>query len=511
MSKPVGSSRASKARKTKLRMPAVGMEAEFNVWVDGKEVVPEKFWKSPLDFIQVELLPREGRSSQIPTGGAVYFDRGVIEVVTPLIEIDQRCSARVVRSLWEQIAFVRDQLTRWEEQAGHEVRLRGYSSHYNVSYEIPESKQTPSRNIRKLALLLAYILPPPLMLLGGNRRSTGVGVRPRGDRVEITLDFTPEPSLMIVTAAAVIGIVRDVISWPSYELSTLEDLPIPLIDGVIPGKHTTRKGWLTKDFHYPRSPYTTDVDDVIWPCTDGETRSLREIGLETCRFFEDSISRYGDPFSTKLLFAILEGKSRSLLDLLDRPLAYDHVGVLCRWGAVLADRILEMSEDAKAAVRSSPHSSATDLIVEQVVDVRKHLEQEKGEVEPHDPKAAPSSSGRSPRPSRKAQSKAPRPPRTKPQPAAKSRTREKSSPRSAKREVAYPDRHLSRSVYERVFLALTSGKPLTISGKKYEAVGMDGWYRAIVKGKDGRKRSYTIDHLARQVDTLLPPPSRRPR
>ncbi len=31
------------------------------------------------------------------------------------------------------------------------------------------------------------------MLVGANRRSTGIGVRPRGNRIEITADFTPDP------------------------------------------------------------------------------------------------------------------------------------------------------------------------------------------------------------------------------------------------------------------------------------------------------------------------------
>lgn len=480
--KPHTRSTTQPKARSRLRMPAVGMESEFNVWVDGKEVVPEKFWKSPLDFIDIALLPRQGRSSQIPTGGAVYFDRGVIEVVTPPIELAPSCSARVVRSLWEQIGFVRDQLTRWEETSGHEVRLRGYSSHYNVSFEIPPSRQTKKRNEQKLALLLAYILPPPLMLLGANRKSTGVGVRPRGDRIEITLDFTPEPSLMIVTAAAIIGIVREVIRWRSYDLSVLEGLPIPLIDHVVPGKHTTRKGWLTKDFHYPRNPFTTDADEAVWKCTDGEIRSLREIALDTCNYFRSSIDEHGDPFSTHLLFAILSGESRSLLDLLDRPLAYDHVGILCKWGAVLADRILEMT--LAPPTRVDPERA----IVREVLEVRSSLESEK--LDPRKSGDGPSTTLTPP----------PRPPRTRP--SGPARTRREKRLHGTRHENAYPDKTLTRSVYERVFIAIASRPTVMISGKEYEPVGMDGWYRALFRGPDGKIRSYTIDHLASQVDTL---------
>src|SRR5713101_9000934 len=131
-------------------MPVAGMEAEFNVALDGVEIDPRAYWKDPTAFIDLPLLPREKSSLQLPTGGAVYFDRGVIEVVTPVIYLAPHSTARMVRNLWEQIAFVRDQLTKWEKRSGHTVRLKAYSSHYNISYEIPRSEQGPNRNIKKL-------------------------------------------------------------------------------------------------------------------------------------------------------------------------------------------------------------------------------------------------------------------------------------------------------------------------------------------------------------------------
>src|SRR5512140_50703 len=168
---------------TRLDMPVIGMESEFNVYLDGVEIIPDAFWKHPSAFINTPLLHRTGESSQVPTGGAVYFDRGVIEVVTPVIEIAEGCTARVVRNLWEHIGFLRDQLTQWEQRAGHHVRLKAYSTHYNISYEIPKEEQNPHRNEKKLALLLAYILTVPVAIVGTNRRSTGIGVRPRGARI----------------------------------------------------------------------------------------------------------------------------------------------------------------------------------------------------------------------------------------------------------------------------------------------------------------------------------------
>src|SRR5436305_5101411 len=293
-------------QRTRLEMPAIGMESEFNVWIDEIEVDPREYWGHPGAFIDRPLLPREKSSLQLPTGGAVYFDRGVIEVVTPVIELAPSSTARMVRNLWEQIGFVRDQLTRWGKENSHTVRLKAYSSHYSVSYEIPKRQQNKHRNIQKLALLLAYVLPVPVMVAGGNRRSTGVGVRPRGNRLEVTVDFTPDPGLMIATATLIVGIVREVMSWPSYELSLLRTLPIPVIDGVVPGKHTTRKGWLTKDFHYPQSPYTSDIDAPIWKTQFGEMMSLRTMAKRTAWYFRRSIRTFSDPFSFRLLFAILD-------------------------------------------------------------------------------------------------------------------------------------------------------------------------------------------------------------
>src|ERR1700692_1986618 len=227
-------------QRTRLEMPAIGMESEFNVWLDEVEVDPRAYWGHPGAFIDRPLLPREKTSLQLPTGGAVYFDRGVIEVVTPVIELAPHSTARMVRNLWEQMGFVREQLTKWEKANGHTVRLKAYRSHYNISYEIPKREQSATRNEKALALLLAYILPVPVMLVASNRRSTGVGVRPRGGRIEVTVDFTPDPGLMIAAATLIVGIVREVMRWPAYDLSVLRSLPIPVVEGVVPGPQPTR-------------------------------------------------------------------------------------------------------------------------------------------------------------------------------------------------------------------------------------------------------------------------------
>ncbi len=134
--------------RSELEMPVIGLESEFKVFVDDVETVPEELWRTPAAFIDKPLLKRTTKSSQLPTGGAVYFDGGVIELVTPVIEIAPHCTARVVRSLWEQIGFVRDQLDRWEKKNGRRVRLQAFSCHFNISFELAREERTATARFR---------------------------------------------------------------------------------------------------------------------------------------------------------------------------------------------------------------------------------------------------------------------------------------------------------------------------------------------------------------------------
>src|SRR6476620_5461857 len=93
---PAGASQA-------LALAAMGLEAECSLLLDGQPTRPEALFGSPRDFIRGDLMHREGTSYHLPTGGAVYFDTGVIEVATPVIEIERGCAARAGRSLWEAI------------------------------------------------------------------------------------------------------------------------------------------------------------------------------------------------------------------------------------------------------------------------------------------------------------------------------------------------------------------------------------------------------------------------
>jgi hypothetical protein len=317
----------------RLRLAAMGMEAECSLVVDGQPTRPEALFGSPRDFIRGELMHREGTSYHLPTGGAVYFDTGVIEVATPVVEIEPGCAARAGRLLWEAIQFIRQELDAWDARNGRESRLVGFSAHYNVSFELPPGQPANGRTIDQLAHLLTYILPAPVMLLGMNRRSTGVGVRPRKDRIEITSDFTPNPALMIATATLIVATVRAVMAWPSYSHEELARRRIPVIHGYAPMPHTSRKGWLARLDCYPDNPFACDIDAALWRTDrDGEL-SLRAIAARTVRHFWRAIGRLADPFTYKLIGEVVRGRSASLLELEDRPASYEDVGKQAAWDA----------------------------------------------------------------------------------------------------------------------------------------------------------------------------------
>jgi hypothetical protein len=187
------------------------------------------------------------------------------------------------------------------------------------------------------------VLAAPVMLLAANRRSTGVGVRPRGNRVEVTADFTPDAALMTATATLIVGIVRDVMHWPDYSLEQLATHEIPVVRGFVPIPHSSRTGWVAKHSCYPANPFTTDVDEGRWTMRSGERISLREMAGRTTRRFWRSISAHGDPFSLQLISGVMHGRAPSLLELDDRPEAYDDVGRLCTWSDLFPLALLPRS------------------------------------------------------------------------------------------------------------------------------------------------------------------------
>ncbi len=446
--------------RNELLLPVIGLEAEFRVYIDDELVVPEEYWRAPTAFIDRPLLYRTSKSSQLPTGGAVYFDGGVLEVVTPVIEIAPQCTARVVRSLWEQIGFIRNQLDRWEKRNAKRVRLEAYSCHFNISYELARAERNRNRTIQKLALLLAYLLPVPVIVTGANRRSTGMGVRPRRDRIEITLDFTPDPGLMAATTALIVGIVRDVIAWPSYRVDELEARKIPILTGMTPGRHATRNGWITRDFHFPRNPFAANANDRIWQVSDGRTLSLRELAREIASHFDDSIRRWSDPFSYRVLSAVLAGDTPSLLDLGDRPSAYDDVGRDVSWGTVIPEL-----QNFEGAMRDTEDRTAPR---------RRHADVEE--------KLAPPWRGESR--DRRARVTLP------------ARLERRDAPdRRGTPAAASSSPRLARSAYERVFRQLGSGKRLQIGPELLTPVSVKGWYHAVFRNTRGEERLLSIDQV----------------
>ena len=336
-----------------LALAATGMEAELELWIDGQHRRPEDVFGDPTAFIRGELMHRKGTSYHLPTGAAIYFDTGVIEVATPAIEIERGAAARAGRQLWESIRFLRRELDDWERRGGEPARLAGYSMHYNVSFELPAAQQGRQRTVRKLALLLTYILPFPVMLLATNRRSSsGVGVRPRGNRLEVTADFTPEPALSIATGSLILGIVRAVMRWPSYDLRMLERMEIPVVAGFAPAKHASRQGWVARFDRFPANPFTCDVDEPSWPLRDGRRVSLRELAGTITRRFWPSIRRLTGPFSLRLIGGVMRGRAPSLLDLADRPAAYEDVGRLCNWDDLFPERLLSRSRYEQVLIRA---------------------------------------------------------------------------------------------------------------------------------------------------------------
>jgi hypothetical protein len=342
----------SAASAARLQLAAIGLEAEFVLMIDGEQVRPEEAFGDPRGFIRQELVHRTGTSYHLPTAGAVYFDTGVIEIATPVIEIEPRCAERAGRSLWEGILFVREELDAWEQRTGREARLAGFSAHYNISFEDGVRERRNGRSVDKLALLLSYVLPLPVMMLAANRRSTGIGVRPRGDRIEVTADFTPSPGLMIATAALITGVVREVMRWPDFEPDRLEHAGIPVLAGYSPVPHTSRHGWLARYSCYPENPFAANIDEARWRTVDGRVLSLRGAARQITRRFWGSIRRMAAPVTARLIANIMRGRSPSLLELQDRPAEYEDVGRLCRWGDLFPERALRRSRYERVLMRA---------------------------------------------------------------------------------------------------------------------------------------------------------------
>jgi hypothetical protein len=308
----------------------IGLEAEFNLFVNGRRRRPEKVFGDPSRLVRRRMIPRTGKSFQLPAGGAIYFDTGVIEVATPIVELEPGCCHRATRLLWEQIRYLRVELDHWAKRNNCQCRLQGFSAHYNFSF--PNARKSRSRNATKLAYLLAHILPVPVLLLAANRQSSAVGVRPRMTRVEVTADFTPDPALMLATCAFVAGALETVGRWKDFGLRQLNRHGIPRLKPFRLRKHSSRRGWRVTADSLAQNPFTADTNAPLWKLRDGRILSLRAIAAETLRPFRRRIRQVSDSSTLEHIAAVFAGNARSLLDFAEWPEAYDDVGRAIDWG-----------------------------------------------------------------------------------------------------------------------------------------------------------------------------------
>src|SRR5438874_3925024 len=245
----------------------IGLEAEFNLFIDGRRRRPEKVFGDPSRLVRRRMIPRTGKSFQLPAGGAIYFDTGVIEVATPIVELEPGCCYRATRLLWEQIRYLRKELDHWAKRNRCQCRLQGFSTHYNFSF--PNARRSKFRNATKLAYLLAHILPVPVILLAANRQSSAVGVRPRRTRVEVTADFTPDPALMLATCTFVAGAIQTVLRWENFDLRQMNPNRIPRITPFRLRKHSSRREWRVTTDSLAQSSFFTDSNSLLCKLCEG--------------------------------------------------------------------------------------------------------------------------------------------------------------------------------------------------------------------------------------------------
>src|SRR5438128_2310052 len=118
----------------------IGLEAEFNLLVNGRRRRPEKVFGDPRRLVRRRMIPRTGKSFQLPAGGAIYFDTGVIEVATPIVELERGCCHRATRLLWEQIRYLRAELDHWGKVRGHKCRLQGLAR--TTTFHFPAARKS---------------------------------------------------------------------------------------------------------------------------------------------------------------------------------------------------------------------------------------------------------------------------------------------------------------------------------------------------------------------------------
>src|SRR5262249_6228017 len=208
------------------------------------------------------------------------------------IELERGCCYRATRLLWEQIRYLRRELGHWASRHKWHCALPGVSPHYNFLF--PGTPKSKLRNSTKLSHLLAHLLPAPVILLAANRQSSAVGVRPRGNRIEVTVDFTPDPALMLATCVFIAGAMETVLRWEDFGLRQLGRHGLPRIARFRLRKHSSRRGWRVTPDSLGRNPFVSNINEPLWRLRDGRTLSLRAIAAETLRPFRQRIRKISD-------------------------------------------------------------------------------------------------------------------------------------------------------------------------------------------------------------------------
>ena len=104
-----------------------------------------------------------------------------------------------------------------------------------------------------------------------------------------------------------------------------------MIAGFRPRRHTSRKGWLARNDCFPRNPFATDPGEEGWLLTDGRTLSLRQMAREIAEPFREAIRAVTDNAGCEHVFAVFNGRARSLMDFPERPPRYEDVGRTMDW------------------------------------------------------------------------------------------------------------------------------------------------------------------------------------
>jgi hypothetical protein len=145
---------------------------------------------------------------------------------------------------------------------------------------------------------------------------------------------------------------REIMSWPAFGIDALDahDLPVPR--DFTPEPHSSRHGWVARCSSFIENPFLADVNAPIWPTRAGETLSLRTIADRITRRFWPAIAKTGDPRSLRLISAVMSGRRASMLELDDRPLAYESVGRSCRWTNLFPLKTLSRSKYERIFMRA---------------------------------------------------------------------------------------------------------------------------------------------------------------